>query len=115
MRASLMRTMSVMPFLSTLGGKGILPTSAMPGKPLGPQFFSTSTQVSSTSKFSSSIRAWKSSMFSNTTARPVCTINSGEAALGLMTAPRSAKLPRSTAMPALSLKGSENGLITRAS
>ena len=31
MRASLMRTMSVMPFFSTLGGSGMLPTSAMPG------------------------------------------------------------------------------------
>jgi hypothetical protein len=31
MRASLMRTMSVMPLRSTLGGSGMLPTSAMPG------------------------------------------------------------------------------------
>ena len=32
-------------------------------------------------------------MFSNTTARPVCTINAGVAALGLMTAPRGDRLP----------------------
>jgi hypothetical protein len=30
-RASLMRTMSVIPFLSTFGGSGMLPTSAIPG------------------------------------------------------------------------------------
>ena len=51
------------------------------------------------------MRAWKSSMSSNTTARPVCTISAGVAALGLITAPRGARLPRSTAMPALSLNG----------
>ena len=58
------------------------------------------------------MRAWKSSMSSNTTARPRCTISAGVAALGLMIAPRGARLPRSTAMPALSLNGASNGLIT---
>ena len=58
------------------------------------------------------MRVWKSSMFSNTTARPVCTISAGVAALGLITAPRGARLPRSTAMPALSLNGSSSGWIT---
>ena len=36
----------------------------------------------------------RSSMVSNTTARPVCCIRSGEAAEGLMTAPSGARLPR---------------------
>jgi hypothetical protein len=31
MRASEMRTMSVMPLRNTFGGSGMLPTSAMPG------------------------------------------------------------------------------------
>jgi len=31
MRASLMRTMSVMPFFRIFSGSGMLPTSAMPG------------------------------------------------------------------------------------
>jgi hypothetical protein len=42
----------------------------------------------------------------------LCTISAGVAALGLMTAPRGARLPRSTAMPALSLKGVASGWIT---
>ena len=58
------------------------------------------------------MRAWKSSAFSNTTARPLCVIKAGVAALGLMTAPRGARLPRSTAMPALSLNGVRSGRIT---
>ena len=64
------------------------------------------------SSASSSMRAWKSSAFSNTTARPRCTISAGVAALGLMTAPRGARLPRSTAMPALALNGASIGLMT---
>jgi hypothetical protein len=49
---------------------------------------------------------------SNTTARPVCCISAGVAALGLITAPRGARLPRSTAMPALALKGLASGWMT---
>ena len=51
-------------------------------------------------------------MVSNTTARPRCVSSAGVAALGLMTAPRGARLPRSTAMPASALNGAANGLIT---
>jgi hypothetical protein len=58
------------------------------------------------------MRAWKSSESSNTTARPVCCIKAGVAALGLMTALLGARLPRSTAMPALALKGSAMVLMT---
>ena len=58
------------------------------------------------------MRLWKSSLFSNTTARPRCIISAGVAALGLMTAPRGARLPRSTAMPALALNGASSGLMT---
>ena len=50
MRASEMRTMSVMPLRSTLGGSGMLPTSAMPGYPFGPQPLSTMMQFSSMSR-----------------------------------------------------------------
>mgnify|MGYP003335916944 CR=1 FL=1 len=46
------------------------------------------------------------------TARPVWVIKAGVAALGLMTAPRGAKLPRKMAIPAFSLNGLSNGLIT---
>ena len=50
------------------------------------------------------MRAWKSSMLSKTTARPRWRSRSGEAAAGLITAPAGARLPRSTAMPALGLQ-----------
>ena len=50
-----------------------------------------------------------SSMFSNTTARPVWRISSGEAAEGLMTAPSGARLPRRIAMPASGLNGVGEG------
>ncbi|MCY1366479.1 hypothetical protein D9M69_533760 [compost metagenome] len=73
---------------------------------MGPQFLSTMMQCSSMSRFSSSMRLCRSSALSNTTARPLCTSSSGVAALGLMMAPLGARLPRSTQMPALSLKGS---------
>lgn len=43
--------------LQELGGKIMLPTSAIPGYPFGPQFFRTITQVSSVSSALSSIRA----------------------------------------------------------
>ena len=64
------------------------------------------------SRLSSSILAWNSSIESNTTARPRCFISAGVAALGLMIAPRGARLPRRTAMPALALNGASNGLMT---
>ena len=51
-------------------------------------------------------------MSSNTIARPVCCISAGVAALGLMTAPRGARLPLNTAMPALALNGASKGLMT---
>ena len=63
-----------------------------------------SRSVSSMSSASSSMRAWKSSMSSNTTARPRCCIRCGDAADGLITAPSGARLPRSTAMPAVWLE-----------
>ena len=56
-RASDIRTISVMPFLRIFGGRPILPTSAIPGYPRGPQFFRTITQVSSISRLSSLMRA----------------------------------------------------------
>jgi len=61
------------------------------------------------------MRLWKSSLSSNTTARPLCTINAGVAALGLITAPRGDRLPRSTAMPACALNGCAIVLMTRGS
>ena len=57
------------------------------------------------SSASSSMRVCRSSIDSNTTARPVCCSSSGDAADGLMTAPSGARLPRSTAMPASRLNG----------
>src|SRR5258705_420748 len=42
------------------------------------------------SSFGSSMRSWKSSMLSNTTARPLCFISLGVAAEGLMMAPSGA-------------------------
>jgi len=42
-------------------------------------------------------------------------MSAGVAALGLMTAPRGAKLPRKMAMPAFSLKGAAKVLMTRGS
>ena len=56
MRASEIRTMSVTPLRNNFGGRGMLPTSAMPGYPRGPQFLRTITQLSSMSKFSSLMR-----------------------------------------------------------
>ena len=44
-------------------------------------------------------------MLSNTTARPLCTIKSGEAADGLIMAPSGAKFPFNTAIPPFGLKG----------
>ena len=44
----------------------------MPGAPFGPTRLSTSTDVSSTSRSGSSMRACRSASFSNTTARPRC-------------------------------------------
>ena len=69
-------------------------------------------QFSSMSRLSSSIFALKSSMVSNTTARPRCLSSLGVAADGLMTAPSGARLPRRTAMPAFALNGSSNALMT---
>jgi hypothetical protein len=62
------------------------------------------TQLSSMSRLSSSIFAWNSSIVSKTTARPRWTISAGVAALGLMIAPRGARLPRRTAIPGLVLE-----------
>ena len=83
----------------------MFPTSAIPGYPFGPQYFSTIIQVSSISSSGSSILLWYSSMLSNTTARPLCTIKSGEAADGLIMAPSGAKFPFNTAIPPFGLKG----------
>src|SRR3977135_782430 len=62
-------------------------------------------QFSSMSSLGSSMRRWKSSMLSNTTARARCCISFGVAAEGLMMAPSGQRLPRSTAMPASFLNG----------
>ncbi len=51
-------------------------------------------------------------MLSNTTALPRCRISAGEAADGLMMAPRGARLPFRTAMPPSSLNGAASGWIT---
>src|SRR5678815_5989489 len=48
----------------------------------------------------------------NTTARPLCFINFGVAADGLMIAPSGHRLPRSTAMPVFFLNGLSNAVIT---
>ena len=50
----------------------MFPTSGIPGYPFGPAPFSTITEVSSISRSGRSMRALKSSMLSNTTARPRC-------------------------------------------
>ncbi|MNC90649.1 hypothetical protein D3C83_67730 [compost metagenome] len=55
---------------------------------------------------------WKSSIDSNTTARPRCFMSAGVAAEGLMIAPSGARLPRSTRMPVFSLKGFLKGKMT---
>src|SRR4029077_9306616 len=68
--------MSRTPAARSLAGSGVFAASGMPGYPLGPQPRNTITQVSSMSRSGSSIRAWKSSMLSNTTARPRCTSRS---------------------------------------
>jgi predicted metal-dependent enzyme (double-stranded beta helix superfamily) len=68
-------------------------------RPCGPMFFSTSTSSAVTSRSSSSMRVARSSTFSNTTARPSCSISAGEAADCLMMAPPGARLPRRKAMP----------------
>src|SRR5216683_2146850 len=62
-------------------------------------------QFSSMSSLGSSMRRWKSSMFSNTTARARWCMSLGVAAEGLMMAPSGQRLPRSTAMPASFLNG----------
>src|SRR5881392_1329074 len=60
----------------------------------------------------SSMRRWKSSMLSNTTARARCVMSFGVAAEGLMMAPSGHRLPRSTAMPASFLNGDLKPWIT---
>ena len=50
MRASEMRIMSRTPFSSSLRGRPMFPTSAIPGYPFGPQFCRTRMQLSSTIK-----------------------------------------------------------------
>ena len=61
------------------------------------------------------MREWKSSMSSNTTARPVCFSKCGLAAEGLMTAPSGARFPRRTAIPLSGTTGFESGRITSVS
>src|SRR3954467_11609015 len=51
-------------------------------------------------------------MSSNTTARPVCFISSGEAADGLITAPSGARLPRRIAIPECGFNGSSKLVMT---
>ncbi len=58
------------------------------------------------------MRALKSSIVSNTTARPRCVSSDAVAADGLITAPLGARLPRSTAMPACGLSGASSGRMT---
>ena len=104
--------MSRTPSRSSFWGIGMLPTSAMPGYPLGPQCFSTMMQLLSMSRLSS-LTAWCiPSTDSKTTARPVCFISSGEAAEGLITAPSGQMLPRRIAMPESGLNGVSKGVIT---
>ncbi len=112
MRASEIRTMSLTPWARSLAGIGIIPSSGMPGKPLGPQFLSTRTQSASTSRAGSSIRALRSSWFSNTTALPRCLSRRGSAADGLITAPSGQRFPRSTAIPEWALNGSSSRKMT---
>ena len=112
MRASEIRTMSVTPCFRIFAGSAKLPTSGNPGYPLGPQFLSTSTQDGSTSSFGSSMRRLRSSMSSNTTARPLCRMSFGVAAEGLNTAPSGARLPRRTAIPPCGLNGLPSGVMT---
>jgi len=74
-------------------------TSGMPGYPFGPQPRSTSTESASTSRSGSSIRVLKSSIESNTSARPRCRSRCGDAAEGFSTAPDGARLPRNARPP----------------
>ena len=112
MRASLRRTISFTPALSSFAGMGRWPHSGIPGAPLGPAFFSTITEFSSTGKFGSSRRASKSRLFWKTTARPRCFIRCGETADCLMTAPSGARFPFRTTTPPWGNRGSLRGLMT---
>ena len=58
------------------------------------------------------MRARMSSIESKTRAGPTCCSSAGVAAAGLMIAPRGARLPRSTAMPASAINGVSRGKIT---
>ena len=98
MRPSQIRTMSRTPCSSSFVGSGMFATWHA-GVVLGPQPRSTSTESASTSRSGSSMRAWKSSMLSKTTARPRCRSRCGDAAAGLISAPSGARLPRRTAIP----------------
>ena len=68
--------------------------------------------VNQNMRYDQSIRACKSSMSSNTTARPLCFISFGVAAEGFSTEPFGARLPRSTAMPPCLLNGLASGVTT---
>src|SRR5450756_872446 len=83
----------------------------MPGAPFGPALRSTSTSSALTSRSGLSTRSVMSSTDSNTTARPVCCSSFGLAAECLMTAPRGARLPCSTAIAPSGLIGSLRGRI----
>ena len=98
-RASEILTMSRTPRVSNLPGTGKLPTSGMPGAPMGPTFCKTRISFSSTSRSGSLIRTARSAIFLKTTARPVWHNNLGDAAACLITAPSGARLPHNTARP----------------
>ena len=96
-------------------GSGNMPHSGIPGAPSGPAFRSTSTSSAVIASAGSSSRAFMSAGDSNTTARPVCTSSRGSAAVGLITQPSGARLPRSTKVPPAAETGSPRGRITRSS
>ena len=108
-RASQMRTMSRTPCSRSFFGQRHVRHLGHARVARGPHPRSTSTESASTSRSGSSMRACRSSMLSKTTARPRCCSRCGDAAAGLMMAPRGARLPRSTAMPAAGISGASRG------
>ena len=112
MRASEIRTRSLTPFRRSLAGMGAAPHSGIPGAPLGPTRFRTSTLVSSTGRLGSSMRAWRSAWSSKTTARPRWVRRCADAADCLSTAPSGQRLPVRITVPPSGAIGRSSGRIT---
>ena len=88
--------MSVTPRAARLVGSGRLPSSGMPGYPIGPRLRTISTVSGLTSRWGSSEAVRYSSIESNTRAGPRWRNSAGVAADIFSTAPRGTRFPRST-------------------